>query len=79
MAHELGHDQRHRNLAKAGQPLKEFSLFQMKDTTEYEANAFSAHLLPDDDLVYSLAKEGYDCPAIAAQMKSEINIMLIKL
>ncbi len=43
VAHELGHDQRHRDIAKAGQPLKEFSLFRMKDTTEYEANAFASY------------------------------------
>ena len=36
-AHELGHDALHRDIAK-GEGLKEFVLFNMKDTTEYEAN-----------------------------------------
>ena len=40
IAHELGHDQQHRSIAKAGKALQEFSLFSMKDNTEYEANAF---------------------------------------
>ena len=46
-AHELGHDHLHRDLAK-GDGLKEFVLFNMKDNTEYEANAFAAHILLDD-------------------------------
>ena len=79
MAHELGHDQRHRDIAKAGQPLKEFSLFRMKDTTEYEANAFAAHILLDNDEVYSLARQGYDCPSIAQQTGADMNLVLIKL
>ena len=79
LAHELGHDRRHRDIAKAGQPLKEFSLFRMTDITEYEANAFASHILLDNDEVYSLAREGYDCPSIAQMMGSDINLMLIKL
>lgn len=79
IAHELGHDQRHRDIAKANQPLKEFCLFRMKDTTEYEANAFAAHILLDNNEVYSLARQGYDCPSIAQQMGTDMNLVLIKL
>ena len=79
IAHEIGHDQRHRSIAKAGQTLKEFSLFRMKDTTEYEANAFASHLLLSNDEVYSLAREGYDVFSIAQQMGSDVNLMLIKM
>lgn len=79
MAHEIGHDQRHRNIAKAGKPLKEFSLFSMKDTTEYEANAFASHILLDNSEVYSLAKEGYDVVDIAKSQNTDINLMLIKM
>ena len=49
-AHEIGHDCRHRDLAKDG-ALQEFVLFNMKDTTEYEANAFASHILLDSDQV----------------------------
>ena len=79
IAHELGHDQRHRSIAKAGQPLKEFSLFRMKDNTEYEANAFASHILLANDDVYSLAKEGYDVFSIAQQLGTDVNLMLIKM
>lgn len=79
IAHELGHDQRHRDIAKAGQPLKEFSLFSMKDTTEYEANVFAAHLLLENDEVYSLSRQGLDVVHMAQNMGVDINLMLIKL
>ena len=55
-AHELGHEALHRDIAK-GEGLKEFVLFNMKDTTEYEANAFAAHLIIDDDDIYSMSKD----------------------
>ena len=77
-AHEIGHDTLHRDLAK-GNGLKEFVLFNMKDTTEYEANAFAAHLLIDNDDVYSLSREGYDVVQMAKQLNVNINLMLIKL
>lgn len=79
IAHELGHDQRHRSIAKAGQPLKEFSLFSLKDTTEYEANAFASHILLENTEVYSLARQGYDVARLAKYMGVDINLMLIKL
>lgn len=79
IAHELGHDQRHRDIAKAGQTLKEFSLFSMKDTTEYEANAFASHLLLSNDEVYSIARQGHDVVYMAQSMGVNINLMLIKL
>lgn len=79
LAHELGHDQRHRDKAKAGSPLREFSLFLMNDTTEYEANAFASHILLENDEVYQLAKEGYDVPRLAKYMGTDMNLMLIKL
>ena len=79
-AHELGHDSEHRELAKAEkQGLREFALFHMKDTTEYEANAFASHILLDNDEVYSLSRQGYDVVEIARMMKADINLMLIKL
>lgn len=80
IAHELGHDSEHREKAKASTDgLKEFTLFQMKDTTEYEANAFASHILLDNEEVYELARAGYDVVQIAQQMGSDINLMLIKL
>lgn len=80
LAHEIGHDQQHRDLAKAtDNGLREFVLFNMQDSTEYEANAFASHILLEDDEVYSLARQGYDVVQIAKMMYSNINLMLIKM
>lgn len=77
-AHEVGHDMLHRDFAKA-EGMKEFVLFNMKDNTEYEANAFAAHILLDNGEVYSLARQGYDVAEISQALNSHINLMLIKL
>lgn len=42
--HEIGHDTLHRDQAKGGITLQEFTLFDMRNEMEYEANAFAAHL-----------------------------------
>lgn len=78
IAHELGHDALHRQRAKV-EGMKEFVLFQMKDNTEYEANAFAAHLLLSNDEVCKLAQQNYDVVQIAQMLGSDINLMLIKL
>ena len=70
LAHEIGHDQLHRDIAKQ-QQMHEFELFRLNSRTEYEANAFAAHLLMDTDAVncninltliklQEMAKLGYD-------------------
>lgn len=76
-AHELGHDALHRELAKSALP--EFVLFDMRSRPEYEANAFAAHLLIDDDELTELMKDGHDVVQLAALMGTDINLMLIKL
>ena len=78
LAHEIGHDQLHRNLAKRG-VMKEFQLFRIKDTTEYEANAFGAHLLLDNTSVLELAHNGYDVLQMANALHSDVNLMLVKI
>lgn len=77
LAHEIGHDTYHRDLAVGG--LKEFTLFNMKNDTEYIANAFAAHLLLDNDTVLELARDGYDIVQIAGILNSDINLLLIKM
>ena len=78
LAHELGHDAFHRKLA-GGNGLQEFSLFDMRTITEYEANAFAAHLLLDGDEVLSLAREGLDIQQMAQTMNTRMNLLLIKM
>lgn len=77
-AHEIGHDIYHRELAK-NEGLKEFELFRMDNSTEYEANAFASHILINTEECLELARNGYDVVQMAKIMNSEINLLLIKL
>lgn len=77
LAHELGHDIFHRDLASNG--LKEFALFDIRSITEYEANAFAAHVLLNNEDVLSLARAGYDVAQISSSLNSHINLLLIKM
>ena len=77
-AHELGHDQLHRHLAK-GNALQEFMLYDMRSRPEYEANIVAAEiLLPDDDVLELIYDYGYDVEQIACQLKSDINLVNMK-
>lgn len=78
LGHEIGHDQLHRSLA-GGEGLREFELFDMNDMIEYEANAFNAHLLIDEDDMDALFRDGYDLAATAKILKVNINLLLIKI
>lgn len=78
-AHELGHDQFHRHLAK-GDGLVEFVLYDMKSRPEYEANVFASQiLLPDDDVLELIYNYGYDAEKIARQLKTDINLVALKV
>ncbi len=77
-AHELGHDQLHRELGK-GNGIQEFSLYNMTSRFEYEANVFTAELtLPDDETI-ELIQDGYDSEQIARSLKSDINLVALKV
>ena len=78
-AHEIGHDCLHRNLAKGADGLQEFTLFDLRSETEYEANAFCAHLLIDDDVLTGLMQQGYDLAQLACALEADVNLVLIKL
>ena len=77
--HEIGHDCLHREQAKGASGLQEFTLFDMRNEMEYEANAFSAHLRIDDDELMELMKQGYDVVQLSSIMETNVNLMLIKL
>lgn len=77
VAHEIGHDQLHRKLANKA--LHEFTLFNVKDNTEYEANAFASHLLMDNDDVMEKLKEGYTIEEAASFFEVHLPMMIIKL
>ena len=78
-AHELGHDQLHRNLAKDG-ALREFMLYDMSTRPEYEANIVAAEILLDSgevlDCVYRC---GYTTEQIARAMETDINLVALKV
>ena len=76
--HEIGHDIFHRDLAKKN-TLPEFVLFDMRTKHEYEANAFAAHLIIDNDTLIGYMRAGYDVVQLSAAMGTNINLMLIKL
>ncbi|MFI3238879.1 MAG: ImmA/IrrE family metallo-endopeptidase [Lachnospiraceae bacterium] len=78
VAHEIGHDVLHRDIAKNG-AMKEFVLFDMKDRTEYEANLFAAHLLIDTNEFIELAYDGTDVSAMASHFCVNINLILMKI
>ena len=47
--HEIGHDALHREQSKIGMELQKFTLFDIRNETKYEANAFAAHLRIDSE------------------------------
>lgn len=80
IAHELGHDALHREIAKAsGKGLQEFSLFDIKSKTEYEANAFAAHILLDNNRVCEMVKSGFNAVQASRLLGVDVNLMMIKL
>ena len=78
-AHELGHDQLHRNLAK-GNSLQEFMLYDMATKPEYEANIVAAEILLDtDELLEYVYEYGYTSEQIARAMHTDINLVALKI
>lgn len=78
-AHELGHDQLHRNLAK-GKGLQEFMLYDMATKPEYEANVVAAEILLDtDEVLEYIYGYGYTCEQIARAMHTDINLVALKI
>ena len=77
-AHELGHDQLHREFAKTS-PLQEFMLYDMASRREYEANIFAADLLLDDRDVLEMIEKGYDALQIARETETDINLVALKV
>lgn len=78
-AHELGHDQLHRNLAK-GNALQEFMLYDMTTKPEYEANIVAAEILLDtDEVLEYIYQYGYTSEQIATAMGTDINLVALKI
>ncbi|MBQ7599385.1 MAG: ImmA/IrrE family metallo-endopeptidase [Clostridia bacterium] len=79
-AHEIGHDQLHRHLVSGGRTLMEFELYDMKNRPEYEANIFASEILLDtDEILDYIYNYGYDVQQIAAVMRSDVNLVALKI
>ena len=77
LLHEIGHDRLHRRQAKQFQ---EFRLFDMTNSTmEFEANLFAAQVALPDDVILDYIYQGYSVDQIAGEMKSDINLVAIKV
>lgn len=78
-AHELGHDQLHRQMAK-NNPIQEFMLYDMKSKPEYEANIVAAEILIDSkEVLRYIFDYGYTAEQIARAMSTDINLMALKI
>lgn len=78
LAHEIGHDQLHRNYASCSF-LQEETLFFKGDRIEYEANAFAAHLLIDEKEMMMYLRFGMSVEDAAKNLGVDVNLLLIKL
>ena len=77
-AHELGHDQLHRDFAK-GDGLMEFVLYDMDSRPEFEANVLASQILLPDDEILEHIYNGCDAEQIARIMGSDINLVALKV
>lgn len=78
-AHELGHDQLHRDLAK-GNAIREFMLYDMRTKPEYEANIVAAEILLDTDMILEYIYDyGFTSEQIARAMYTDINLVALKI
>lgn len=78
-AHELGHDQLHRQFAQDS-PIREFMLYDMRSKPEYEANIVAAEiLLNNDELLDYIYYYRYSAEQIARAMHTDINLVALKI
>lgn len=77
-AHELGHDQLHRHLAKS-HTLQEFVVYDMKSKPEYEANIFAAEILLSDEDVLDYLNQGYNFYETACLLRTDYHLLAVKL
>ena len=78
-AHEIGHDQLHRSMAK-NDAIQEFMLYDMATKPEYEANIVAAEILLDTaELLEYVYHYGYTSEKIARAMHTDINLVALKI
>lgn len=79
-AHELGHAMLHQKFCRKmkSQTIQEYEIFDIRSTTEYEANIFAAELLIDEKELAEYESYGYDIVQMAKASGININLLLIK-
>ena len=78
-AHELGHIILHRTQVKMA-PMKDDTLYNMQDNTEYQANLFAADLLLSDADIADMAhNEDLDYFSLCSTLNSTPELMSFKL
>ena len=78
LAHELGHDALHREMAKSS-IVQDHFLLDMTLKPEYEANLFATQLLYEDDKVLALLREGKSASEVAALLGAPMPLFELKL
>ena len=80
IAHEIGHDQKHRTLARS-KPLQDLLFFTAtgKNNTELEANIIASHILIEDSELLNLIREQRTCQSIAVELCVPEDLLLIKM
>ncbi len=79
VAHELGHDQLHRDMVKNGAPFQENRVFNPTNRCELEANIFACHLLiADEDVIQGLQKERAIWE-LSADLDVDVNLLILKI
>ncbi|MDR0944460.1 MAG: ImmA/IrrE family metallo-endopeptidase [Ruminococcus sp.] len=78
VAHEIGHDRLHRELAKKS-AISDLSLYKKDCRPEYEANLFAAELLIDTDALLELIYDGYECEEAAKILETDVNLLSLKI
>ena len=78
-AHELGHDQLHRNLAK-GSTIQEFMLYNMTTNREHQAKIVAVEIMHATDKIFEYSddycnKYEHD----ARELKTDINIITLQI
>ena len=78
-AHEIGHDQLHRHLAKGG-AIREFMLYDMTIRPEYEANVVAADMLLDtEEILEYIYEDHYSVEQITKAMGTDQNLVALKI
>ena len=78
LAHELGHDALHREMAR-DTIVQDHFLLDMTLRPEYEANLFAANLLYSDESILSLLSEGKSVSEIGSLLGAPESLLELKI